>query len=496
MNLPDSIGIHDLREQPRKKPASPALKRAPVPVLSAFFMIYIFVSGGSFGIEEMVSSSGPGLTILLLVLLPIFWALPMALIASELGSAIPAEGGFYVWARRALGDFWGFQTAWWWSLSILVDTSLYVVLSVGYLQNQLGFDQFTFYLVCWTIIGVFALVNIAGVQLVAIGSTLLSILILAPFVVLTIIGIANWQFNPLTPVTPPDVDLFGSEGALALGLAVGLWMYSGYESMSTLAGEIRNPQKVIPRALMLALPFVAIMYLMPTVASLAAFGNWEQFAVTGGDGDVSFVEIAAALGGTALGHAMLAAAVLGNLALYLDYLASGARPFYALATDGLLPAPIARVSKRFGTPVAAILLVALVNAVLVIGPFQSLVVIDVMLLICSYTVIFVSAVRLRFREPGLDRPFRIPLGTTGMIAMVTPPVALVVLTLYLTAIDRSVVLLGSDGFSVLGMEIGWYGIAGFVALLSGPLLYPFMKNRYGGPEPLPGQDKMDQHNGR
>ncbi|MGB1917126.1 MAG: amino acid permease, partial [Luminiphilus sp.] len=91
-------------------------KRTRVPLFSAFFMIYIFVSGGSFGIEEMVASSGPGLTLLLLLALPIIWALPMALIASELGSAIPDGGGFYVWTRRGLGKFWGFQAGWWWSL--------------------------------------------------------------------------------------------------------------------------------------------------------------------------------------------------------------------------------------------------------------------------------------------------------------------------------------------------------------------------------------------
>ena len=79
------------------------MKRTRVPLFSAFFMIYIFVSGGSFGIEEMVASSGPGLTLLLLLALPIVWALPMALIASELGSALPDSGGFYVWARRGLG---------------------------------------------------------------------------------------------------------------------------------------------------------------------------------------------------------------------------------------------------------------------------------------------------------------------------------------------------------------------------------------------------------
>ena len=62
----------------------PAVKRARIPLFSAFFMIYIFVSGGSFGIEAMVSSSGPGLTILLLLALHLVWALPMALVASEL----------------------------------------------------------------------------------------------------------------------------------------------------------------------------------------------------------------------------------------------------------------------------------------------------------------------------------------------------------------------------------------------------------------------------
>ena len=58
------------------------LKRAPLPVVTVFFMVYIFVAGGSFGIEDMVSSSGPGLTLLMLLVLPVFWSLPMALIAS------------------------------------------------------------------------------------------------------------------------------------------------------------------------------------------------------------------------------------------------------------------------------------------------------------------------------------------------------------------------------------------------------------------------------
>ena len=216
------------------EPGVRSLKRAQVRIITVFFMIYILVSGGSFGIEDMVSSSGPGLTLLLLILLPIFWSMPMALIASELGSALPGEGGFYVWTRRALGDFWGFQTAWWWSLSIFVDSSVYIVLGVGYLQNWLGFSQLWFYVICWAIIAVFATMNIIGVKLIALSSTLFSILILAPFFVLIVVGLAKWNFDPLTPVTVPGAPLFGTGGVFALGLAIGVWMYSGYESMSTL----------------------------------------------------------------------------------------------------------------------------------------------------------------------------------------------------------------------------------------------------------------------
>jgi amino acid transporter len=458
-----------------------SLKRTQVRVITVFFMIYILVSGGSFGIEDMVSSSGPGLTLLLLILLPVFWSLPMALIASELGSALPGEGGFYVWARRALGDFWGFQTAWWWSLSIFVDSSVYIVLAVGYLQNWLGFSQLWFYVICWAIIAAFTVVNILGVKLVALGSTLFSILILAPFVALIVVGLAKWQFDPFTPVTVPDAPLFGTGGVFALGLAIGVWMYSGYESMSTLSGEIRNPQRVIPKALMLAVPFIIVMYVLPTVAGLAGYDHWDVWATEAGDGWVSFVEIGKALGGSALGVALLASALLGNLALYLDYLASGARPLFAIAADGLFPKTISRVSPRFGTPVAAILLMAALNAVLIIGPFQNLVVIDVILFISAYVVIFIAAVRLRVTEPGLKRPFRVPLGTWGMALMVVPPIAIVFFTIYVNAIDRSTEILGTTGFTLLGHDVGWYGIAGSAALLSGPVLYYVFRAIYGGP---------------
>jgi len=472
MHLPTATGPRD---------AGRDLRRSSVRLITVFFMIYILVSGGSFGIEDMVSSSGPGLTILLLCLLPIFWSTPMALVASELGSALPGEGGFYIWARRGLGDFWGFQAAWWWSLSIFVDSSVYIVLGVGYLQNWLHFGQWWFYVICWAIIAAFTVMNVLGVKVIALSSTLFSVLIIAPFVVLIVAGLVKWQFNPLTPFSASGVPFFGTNGALGLGLAIGVWMYSGYESMSTLSGEIRNPQRIIPRALMLAVPFIIALYVLPTVAGLAGYGHWANWATEAGGGYVSFVEIGRKLGGSALGYALLGSALLGNLALYLDYLASGARPLFALSADGLFPKSISTVSKRWGTPIAAIVLMAALNAILIIGPFRNLVVIDVILFISSYVLIFLAAVRLRVKEPGLKRPFRVPFGTAGMTAMVVPPILIVIFTIYVNAIDRSTTIFGITGFRFLGLDVGWYGIAGCIALLSGPVCYLVFRRAFGGP---------------
>ena len=77
-------------------------------VAATFFM----VSGGTYGTEDIVHGAGYGKAILILLLTPILWSLPTAFMIGELSSALPYEGGYYAWVRRAMGNFWGFQEAW------------------------------------------------------------------------------------------------------------------------------------------------------------------------------------------------------------------------------------------------------------------------------------------------------------------------------------------------------------------------------------------------
>jgi amino acid transporter len=100
-------------------------------VIATFFM----VSGGTYGTEDIVHSAGYGMAILILLLTPLVWSVPTALMIGELSSALPQEGGYYVWVRRAMGDFWGFQEAWLSLAASVFDLAIYPALFVLYLAR-------------------------------------------------------------------------------------------------------------------------------------------------------------------------------------------------------------------------------------------------------------------------------------------------------------------------------------------------------------------------
>ena len=425
------------------------LRRVRMRLATVVVIIFVFVSSGAFGLEDMVGSSGPGLALLLLLVLPVVWALPMGLVCAELGSAIPEEGGYYVWVKRGLGEYWGFQAGWWSWLTTFVDSAVYIALIMDYLQSWLDLDVTTAWLIGIAIIAGLAYLNIRGLNVIALSSIVMTIVILAPCVVMTIIGFAKWQGVPWEPFSYPGQGFWTSVG---YALAVGMWMYSGYDSMSVLAGEVENPRRVIPRGLMVAMPLIVISYFVPTLAALAGVGRWDEWTTEGG---ISFVEIATQLGGAGLGAAMLIAAVVSNLALFQEYLGAGARPAFVMAEDHLLPRVLTKVHPKYGTPWVSVVFLAAVNALLVRYGFETLIVIDVFLMMFYYILIFVAAVALRRREPDLERPFRVRGNALVLALICLPAVAIAVLALFTN---------GSD----------WL-IGGMAGVLTGPIAYLVFK---------------------
>jgi len=405
--------------------------------------MYSYTTGGPFGLEEQVTTSGPGLTLIYHLILPLFWCIPISLVSAELTTAMPVEGGFYRWVRAAYGDFWGFLAGWWnWSASFLLGGA-YAVLFTDYLAYY--FPQimgWKHYLVSLTLVALITWINVRGIQLVGKFATALEIFIVLPVLTMVAIGLAHWHHNPFVPLVPPHQPLYKVFG---VGLALGVWLYSGYEQLSTVAEEIEKPQRTYPLALALVVPLSIATYFLPTFAALAALGNWEAWRT-------GYFSVAAELiGGHWLGNWMTLAAMITNVALLNGTVLTTTRMPFAMAEDGYLPPLLTKVHPRFGTPWIAIITSALVYGLLAVHTLVQLINIYVWLRVATSIMTVLAAWRLRKKAPDMTRPFRIPWGRFGLFYVVGAPLAM-----------SYVVLRYSDPFA-----IRW----GPSALLVGPVIY-------------------------
>ncbi len=431
------------------------LKKHDLKVSTVVFMIFCLVAAGAYGIEEMIPEAGPGLTITLLIVLPFVWGIPFGLVASELGSVRPQEGGYYKWVQEALGEFWGFQAGWWRTISIYIDNTLYVILAGGYAATQWDLSRPAEFAIKFLMIFIFTYINLRGVKDVGIVSTGISLLVIVAFAIVAIAGFMNWtgDIGPFTPEPaegPSDWFFY-----IAGGLSIGMWMYSGYESMSTIAGEVKNPQ-VIPKGTLITVPLIMAVYILPTTAGLGSLGLWEEWSPDG----VGYATVVTHFWGPALGIFFVVIALIAQCSIYNTYIASGSRGFFALSDDHLAPPILVKCDKKHGVPYVAVLSVAIFNLVLCMFPFGVVIVLDVFLLVSSYIMVYISAMILRKRIPKDEFQFMIPGGYGFLCLICIVPIIIAIFSFFVN---------GSD-----------YFLGGMIGLASGPVLYVIWRKRYGG----------------
>ncbi|MFY9912279.1 MAG: APC family permease [Candidatus Sulfotelmatobacter sp.] len=407
------------------------------------FVMFSYTTGGPFGLEDMVTTSGPGMTLIYLLLLPFFWCIPVSLVSAELTTAMPVEGGFYRWTRAAFGDFWGFLAGWWnWSASFLLGGA-YAVLFTDYLVYYFpGLKGWKHYLVSVALIAVITWINVRGIQMVGKVATALEIFIFLPVMTMIVIALTHWHFNPFVPLIPPHQPTFKIFG---VGLALGLWLYSGYEQLSTVAEEVENPQRAYPWALALVVPLSVAAYFLPTLVGLASAGNWETWH-TG-----FFSDAARLIGGPWLGTWMTLAAMICNVALLNSTVLTTTRMPFAMAEDGYLSAALTRRHSRYGTPWLAIVLSTGIYSLLAWQSLGQLISIYIWLRSATTVLTVLSGWKLRRTRPEMPRAFVVPGGSIGLLYVVGAPVIMAI-----------VALLGGDRFATIG---------GAIAMLLGPVVY-------------------------
>ena len=230
-----------------------------------------------------------------------------------------------------------------------------------------------------------------------------------------------------------------------MGLALGLWLYSGYEQCSTVAEEVDNPRRSYPLALALVVPMSIAAYFLPTLAALAALGNWESWH-TG-----FFPTAAQLIGGRWLGAWMSLAAMITYVALLNSTILTSTRMPFAMAEDGYLPHSLTGQHPRYGTPWIAIIVSAVVYGLLV-AAFAGAA--DQHLQLAAgrnHGHDRPRSLATAPQEPDMPRPFVIPGGRAGLIYSVAA-----------VLIMSAVALLGSDRYGLL-----W----GPAALAVGPVVY-------------------------
>ena len=438
--------------------------------LSALVCVIFFtVSGGAYGIESLVGTMGAGWAVALIIVTPLLWSLPIALMVAELASMMPEEGGYYVWVRKALGDFWGVQEGWWTIGYTCVDMAIYPVLFVNYLaffvpalakpvDAPLSWRVwFLRWLVCVVIIALSCAINWRGAK--AVGRTAQSMFgfVLAAFAVLVVIGLTkNGAFGTTWSAISTSFAVRPDAALLAVGISTVLWNYSGWDNVSTYAGEVNEAEKNYPRAMALALPLTIGAYLLPTLAGLGTTAAPEYWT------DGSWPVIGELLAGKWLGWALAGAALLSAWSLFNSQLLYVSRLPYRMATDGFLPRFLARADEETGVPRNALLLACGAAGLFSMLSFDKLVIMDIMLYCAELSLEFVAFAVLRWRQPDAARPFRVPLGWPGVAYVCLAPVAFGAVALWANLQD-------SEQWRQLVIVA--------VIILSGPLVYYYAKRK-------------------
>ena len=326
-----------------------------------------------------------------------------ALSFAELAAALPETGGYYVYLREGWGRAVAFLFGW--AQLVLIRASALGGLAIAfsdYALGALGIDPATHALAsrglaAAALVGA-AAVNIIGLDL---GAAVVSVSAAAKFLALAVLivsgllagSVGNAFLSGGPPVGP---------GSIGLALVSILWAYDGFADVSYAAGEVKQPQKTLPRAIILGTLTIVVVYVLTNLAYLSVIpvGQMARSPLVAAD---TMSAVVGARGATlvSLFVAVSAFGALNGLML------ASPRLFFAMARDGMFFQPIARIHGRFLTPYVAILLTALLGVALVFSRSFEAMTSTFVIAIWPFYALAVGAVyRLRRLRPDLPRPYR------------------------------------------------------------------------------------------
>jgi amino acid transporter len=423
------------------------LKGKKLRVLQLAAVIFFTVSGGPYGLEPLIGYAGKHGALLLLVITPFLWDVPALLTVLELNSMMPVTGGYYEWVKRTLGLRFGFYEGWWTWLYTFVDLAIYPVLFVEY--ASFFFPQLSAYKipVCLVIIWSGAILNILGISPVGKTTLLLSVFVIAPFLILFYLSVKDTGHFSI-----PYPSLKGiSFSALGMSLYTVMWNFFGWDNATTYAEEVENPAQTYLKSVFIAFITVIGIYAMVLYGSLHYNINPRTLESEG------YPLLGLFAGGKWLGTMMAVGGMASALGLFSAVLLSVSRVPEVMARDGLLPARVHAIHPRYHTPYVSIIICAIVVSFMILWSFQELIVIDVTLYGAGLFLEFISLLVLRYKDPNAKRPFKIPLPRKVLFIFFLVPITLFAMALTGALIAEGKMVLPAlfAVCAILSAEVAW-----------------------------------------
>lgn len=427
-------------QEPQPKTLSKA-KNKRVALLPLIFLIYFHVSGGPYGQESVVGAAGPFFAILGFIAFPLLWSAPEALITAELSTAFPNNGGFVIWAHAAFGPFWGHLIGSWKFFSGVINLATFPGLCIGYVESigpGLVSSTLTRFSVVFFSTSILSLMNFTGLHVVAYASIPLAILSLLPFLALSFIAIP--QIDPSRWVV---VNQAGKDKEWKRFFNSLLWNLNSWDSVSTIVGEIKKPEQTLPKALVSSMGLTSIAYLVPLLACIGAIkmdlDDWI---------DGYYAVIAEDIAGPWLKRMIKLGSVISGCGLFQAQLSSCSYQLQGMADLGILPRVFGKRSAFFDTPWVGIVISTFIGLVVSALRLQNLRIAVNFLYSMGMFLEFGSFLWLRVKFPEAARPFKVPVGLYGLIAMCSFPC---VVLLYLIFVAGLGVYLLCSALTLLGI---------------------------------------------
>ena len=415
-------------------------------------VVGMVIGGGVFFKPQAVyeiTGGAPGLGMIAWILAGIM-TITAGLTAAEVSAAIPKTGGMMVYIEEIYGKKRGFLTGW--MQSVLFFPATIAAISVMFGQQAailLGNES----LVIPMTVGVILLIgvlNTFGSKTSGAIQTVSTVCKLIPLVLIIVFGFIKGEGNnPIVqPMVAEGVNPMSIIGQLLIAV---LFAYDGWINVGAIAGEMKDPGKDLPKAIIGGLSLVMAVYVVINLAYLWVLPASELANVAS-----PASAVAEHLFGPMGGKFITVGILISLFGALNGYLLTGPRVVYTLGEQKNLPAALGKLSKN-GVPANATLAMAVLSCLYALsGQFNLLTDLAIFAVWAFYTLTFIGVIKLRKDQPNLHRPYKVPLYPIVPIIAIACGIFVVVNQLFLSGMTNTMISLGGLAITLVGLPVYSY----------------------------------------